>query len=101
MKHYMTTFKGKLAKLLGVQLFFVTTISSFLLIPLMWFPDAPVSTVSLRKSGGYIITRGTQFAALDWEKKSVTTITGVEKNKPNNRFNDGKVDPAGRLVAGN
>ncbi|XP_039175563.1 protein Jade-3 isoform X2 [Crotalus tigris] len=62
--------------------------------------DAPVSTVSLRKSGGYIITRGTQFAALDWKKKSVTTITEVEKDKPNNRFNDGKVDPAGRLVAG-
>ncbi|XP_034287290.1 regucalcin [Pantherophis guttatus] len=62
--------------------------------------DAPVSIISLRKSGGYIITQGTQFAALDWKKKSVTTITDVENEKPNNRFNDGKVDPAGRLVAG-
>ncbi|XP_061482974.1 regucalcin [Rhineura floridana] len=62
--------------------------------------DAPVSTVSLHKSGDYIITLGTQFAALNWKKKSVTTINHVDKDKSNNRFNDGKVDPAGRLFAG-
>ncbi|KAM6446375.1 regucalcin isoform 1-T3 [Liasis olivaceus] len=62
--------------------------------------DAPVSTVSLRKSGDYVITLGTQFAALDWKKKSTTTIIHVDKDKSNNRFNDGKVDPAGRLFAG-
>ncbi|XP_063161099.1 regucalcin [Candoia aspera] len=62
--------------------------------------DAPVSTVSLHKSGDYIITLGTQFAALDWKKKSITTIIHVDKDKTNNRFNDGKVDPAGRLFAG-
>ncbi|KAM6446378.1 regucalcin isoform 2-T5 [Liasis olivaceus] len=63
--------------------------------------DAPVSTVSLRKSGDYVITLGTQFAALDWKKKSTTTIIHVDKDKSNNRFNDGKVDPAGRLFAAN
>ncbi|XP_020652484.3 regucalcin [Pogona vitticeps] len=62
--------------------------------------DAPVSSISLRKSGDYIITLGTQFATLNWSKKSVTTITHIDKDKPNNRFNDGKVDPAGRLFAG-
>ncbi|XP_042316230.1 regucalcin-like [Sceloporus undulatus] len=62
--------------------------------------DAPVSSIALRKSGDYIITLGTQFAALNWKKKSVTTITHIDKDKPNNRFNDGKVDPAGRLFAG-
>ncbi|KAH0624656.1 hypothetical protein JD844_032329 [Phrynosoma platyrhinos] len=59
-----------------------------------------VSSIALRKSGDYIITLGTQFAALDWKKKSVTIINHVDKDKPNNRFNDGKVDPAGRLFAG-
>uniref|UniRef100_A0A8D0KP24 Regucalcin n=1 Tax=Salvator merianae TaxID=96440 RepID=A0A8D0KP24_SALMN len=62
--------------------------------------DAPVSSVSLRKSGDYIITLGTQFAGLNWKKKTVTTIQHVDKDKSNNRFNDGKVDPAGRLFAG-
>ncbi|KFQ63552.1 Regucalcin, partial [Pelecanus crispus] len=62
--------------------------------------DAPVSSVALRKSGDYVITLGTRFAALKWKEQLVTTITHVDKDKPNNRFNDGKVDPAGRYFAG-
>nr|XP_056717847.1 regucalcin-like [Euleptes europaea] len=62
--------------------------------------DDLVSIVALRKCGGYIITQGTQFASLNWENESVTIINHVDKDKPNNRFNDGKVDPAGRLFAG-
>ncbi|XP_025926057.1 regucalcin isoform X1 [Apteryx rowi] len=62
--------------------------------------DAPVSSVALRKSGDYVITLGTRFAALKWKDQLVTTITQVDKDKPNNRFNDGKVDPAGRYFAG-
>ncbi|XP_068537751.1 regucalcin isoform X3 [Anas acuta] len=62
--------------------------------------DAPVSSVALRKSGGYVVTLGTRFAALNWKEQQVTTIAHVDKDKPNNRFNDGKVDPAGRYFAG-
>ncbi|XP_077199495.1 regucalcin-like [Paroedura picta] len=62
--------------------------------------DAPVSLVALRKCGGYMITQGTQFAALNWQERSVTTINCVDRDKSNTRFNDGKVDPAGRLFAG-
>nr|XP_009929456.1 PREDICTED: regucalcin isoform X2 [Opisthocomus hoazin] len=62
--------------------------------------DAPVSSVALRKSGDYVITLGTRFAALKWKEQLVTTIAHVDKDKPNNRFNDGKVDPAGRYFAG-
>ncbi|XP_003218839.1 regucalcin [Anolis carolinensis] len=62
--------------------------------------DAPVSSIALRKSGDYMITLGTQFAALNWKNKSVTSIAHIDKDKPNNRFNDGKVDPAGRFLAG-
>ncbi|XP_019380690.1 PREDICTED: regucalcin isoform X1 [Gavialis gangeticus] len=62
--------------------------------------DAPVSSVALRKSGNYVITLGTRFAALKWDDQSVTTIVQVDKDKLNNRFNDGKVDPEGRYFAG-
>ncbi|XP_071274346.1 regucalcin isoform X1 [Agelaius tricolor] len=62
--------------------------------------DAPVSSVALRQSGDYVITLGTRFAALKWKEELVTTITQVDKDKANTRFNDGKVDPAGRYFAG-
>ncbi|XP_073470696.1 regucalcin isoform X1 [Aquarana catesbeiana] len=60
----------------------------------------PVGSVALRKSGGYVIATGTTFAALNWEDQSVTTLARVDEDKPNNRFNDGKVDPEGRFFAG-
>ncbi|KAL1022296.1 hypothetical protein UPYG_G00024770 [Umbra pygmaea] len=53
-----------------------------------------------RQTGGYLIGEGRRFGALDWESKSITTIAVIDEDKPNNRFNDGKVDPAGRLFAG-
>lgn len=53
-----------------------------------------------RRSGGYLIGEGRSFGALDWESKSISTIAVIDEDKPNNRFNDGKVDPAGRLFAG-
>ncbi|XP_006009938.1 regucalcin isoform X2 [Latimeria chalumnae] len=62
--------------------------------------DAPVGSVVPRKSGGYVMAIGTRFDALDWEKQTVTNLAHVDKDKPNNRFNDGKVDPAGRVFAG-
>lgn len=59
-----------------------------------------VGSVVPRKSGGYVIAEGTRFAALDWDKQKITTIVDVQGEKSNNRFNDGKVDPAGRFFAG-
>ncbi|XP_030637207.1 regucalcin [Chanos chanos] len=59
-----------------------------------------VGCVVPRTSGGYIVCEGRRFAALDWEKRSLTTIAEVDSDKVNNRFNDGKVDPAGRFFAG-
>uniref|UniRef100_A0A4W5JCB1 Regucalcin n=1 Tax=Hucho hucho TaxID=62062 RepID=A0A4W5JCB1_9TELE len=53
-----------------------------------------------RLSGGYVIGEGRSFGALDWESKSISTIAVIDEDKPNNRFNEGKVDPAGRLFAG-
>ncbi|XP_056416477.1 regucalcin [Hyla sarda] len=62
--------------------------------------EEPVGSVALRKSGGYVIASGTTFAALNWEDQSVTPLARVDEDKPNNRFNDGKVDPEGRFFAG-
>uniref|UniRef100_A0A2K6SMY3 Regucalcin n=1 Tax=Saimiri boliviensis boliviensis TaxID=39432 RepID=A0A2K6SMY3_SAIBB len=63
--------------------------------------DAPVSSVALRQSGGYVATIGTKFCALNWEEQSVIVLATVDNDKKNNRFNDGKVDPAGRYFAAN
>ncbi|XP_027715243.1 regucalcin-like isoform X2 [Vombatus ursinus] len=62
--------------------------------------DSPVSSVAIRRSGGYVATVGTRFCALNWEDQLLTDLCSVDKDKKNNRFNDGKVDPAGRYFAG-
>ncbi|XP_051563014.1 regucalcin-like isoform X1 [Myxocyprinus asiaticus] len=62
--------------------------------------EKPVGSVVPRQSGGYVIGEGTRFAFVDWGKRSITTVAHVDKEKPNNRFNDGKADPAGRFFAG-
>ncbi|XP_017557675.1 regucalcin-like isoform X2 [Pygocentrus nattereri] len=59
-----------------------------------------VGCVVPRRSGGYVIGEGTHFAAVDWQKRSITTIAHVDTDKSKTRFNDGKVDPAGRFFAG-
>ncbi|CAL8306799.1 unnamed protein product [Merluccius merluccius] len=53
-----------------------------------------------RKSGGYVAGVGRSFVAVDWPTQSVSPLVEVEADKPMNRFNDGKVDPVGRLLAG-
>ncbi|XP_004416698.1 PREDICTED: regucalcin-like [Odobenus rosmarus divergens] len=62
--------------------------------------DAPVSSVALCQGGGYVATIGTKFCALNWEDQSAVALATVDKDKKNNRFNDGKVDPAGSYFAG-
>ncbi|XP_059502772.1 regucalcin-like isoform X3 [Stegostoma tigrinum] len=62
--------------------------------------DAPVGSAVPRRSGGYVLAIGKSFAFLDWEKQTITEIASVDPDKVNNRFNDGKVDPAGRFFAG-
>lgn len=64
------------------------------------YVGAPIGSVVPRKSGGYVLAIGTRFAFLDWEKEAVTDIVTIDQDKTNNRFNDGKVDPAGRFFAG-
>lgn len=53
-----------------------------------------------RRSGGYVAGVGRSIVAVDWSTQMMTPLAEVDEDKPNNRLNDGKVDPVGRLVAG-
>ncbi|PWA33819.1 hypothetical protein CCH79_00017253 [Gambusia affinis] len=53
-----------------------------------------------RRSGGYVAGVGCSIVAVDWLTQKVTSLARVEDDKPENRLNDGKVDPMGRLLAG-
>jgi sugar lactone lactonase YvrE len=60
-----------------------------------------VGTVVPRKSGGWVIAGDNGFSFVDPESGTVTRIADPEPDKkPDNRFNDGKCDPAGRFWAG-
>jgi gluconolactonase len=62
--------------------------------------DDDVSFIIPRSRGdGYVIGLGKSLAFLDWDKGTTEKIVGVEEGT-NNRFNDAKCDPSGRLWAG-
>lgn len=66
--------------------------------------EAPgkVSAIGLRRKGGYICARKDGFARLTLGARAVeiAPLAEPEKDKPGNRFNDGKVDLAGGFWAG-
>ncbi|XP_049895803.1 regucalcin isoform X2 [Epinephelus moara] len=53
-----------------------------------------------RRSGGYVAGVGRSIVAIDWSTQTMTSLVEVDEDKLNNRLNDGKVDPIGRLLAG-
>lgn len=59
-----------------------------------------VGTVVPRAQGGLMLALHHGFASLDLETEAVTIIADPEAQLPDNRFNDGKCDPAGRFWAG-
>lgn len=62
--------------------------------------DGPVGFAVAAQGGGYVAGVGRSFSSVDWSTGAVTSLVTVDDDKPNNRLNDGKVDPAGRLFAG-
>ena len=60
----------------------------------------PVGTVVSRQAGGAMVAVANGFASLDLESGELTVIHDPEADMPENRFNDGKCDPAGRFWAG-
>ncbi|XP_045402544.1 regucalcin-like [Lemur catta] len=59
-----------------------------------------VGSVALCRKGTYVVAVGTCLGFLDWGTQQVRWVAQLDRDKPRNRFNDGKVDPAGRFVAG-
>lgn len=53
-----------------------------------------------RAAGGLVLGAQQGFATLDPETEALTLIAQPEAHLPENRINDGKCDPAGRLLAG-
>ncbi len=59
-----------------------------------------IGTLVVRENGGLVVALENGFHFLDEESGELTFIADPEADKPENRFNDGKCDPAGRFWAG-
>ena len=59
-----------------------------------------LGAAAMRKSGGFVLATEDGFAFYDPENGDLEMIADPEADKPGNRFNDGKCDPAGRFWAG-
>ncbi|GEO26014.1 regucalcin-like protein [Alicyclobacillus acidoterrestris] len=59
-----------------------------------------VGAVVPRKRGGLVAVLSDGFYHLDLSTKQLTRLAAVEAEIPDNRFNDGKCDAAGRFFAG-
>jgi L-arabinonolactonase len=62
-------------------------------------PDV-TSSIGLRCKGGLVAASRTGFIFLDTVTGACTPVVHPESHLPGNRFNDGKVDRAGRFFAG-
>ena len=65
-----------------------------------WAMPARIGAIGLRARGGLVAALKTGFAFIDLPSGAVTPISDPEPHLPDNRFNDGKVDPEGRFWAG-
>lgn len=62
------------------------------------YAGQPVGAVALRNQGGLLLAAQDGFAEL--HDGELRLLAPVEEDRPENRMNDGKVDPAGRFWAG-
>ena len=65
-----------------------------------WDTPAMVGALAPRRSGGFVAATERGFVAVDLEAEAFEAIVDPEEQRPGNRFNDGKVDRAGRFWAG-
>ena len=59
-----------------------------------------IGSFALREQGGILAALRSGFYFLEFDSGQLTKITDPEDDKPDNRFNDGRCDPAGRFWAG-
>lgn len=65
------------------------------------FPmPSQIGCIGLVQGGGLVAALRTGFAFIDLDSGEIEPIHDPEQHLPDNRFNDGKVDPAGRFWAG-
>ncbi len=65
-----------------------------------WPLSSEIGCMALRESGGMVVALRTGFAYLDLASGVEMAITDPEADRPDTRFNDGKVDRRGRFWAG-
>lgn len=65
-----------------------------------WPTGEHVGSLGLRESGGLVLALKNGFATLDLDSGALERIVDVEADRPDNRFNDGRCDRAGRFLAG-
>ena len=62
--------------------------------------DIAVGALAFREAGGLILATAKGYAYWDMQDRQLEFIADPEANKPESRFNDGKVDRLGRFWAG-
>ncbi|WP_419816196.1 SMP-30/gluconolactonase/LRE family protein [Glacieibacterium sp.] len=65
-----------------------------------WTPPCRVGSIAPRATGGFVAGTERGFALVDPVAGTFEPIDHPERHLPTNRFNDGKVDPAGAFWAG-
>ena len=65
-----------------------------------WEMPEELCSFAQREKGGFIAAMHSGFAYLDLDDGSVEYIIKIEKDKPDNRMNDGRCDRQGRFWAG-
>jgi L-arabinonolactonase len=65
-----------------------------------WPTGEHVGSLAVREAGGLILALKDGFSTLDLTSGEVTRIAPAEADLPDNRFNDGRCDRAGRFFAG-
>ncbi|MGB7757937.1 MAG: SMP-30/gluconolactonase/LRE family protein [Salinisphaera sp.] len=65
-----------------------------------WSVPANIGSLALREKGGGVVALQNGFHFLDFDSGECELIVDPEADNPGTRFNDGKVDRRGRLVAG-
>ncbi|MBA3576136.1 MAG: SMP-30/gluconolactonase/LRE family protein [Sphingomonas sp.] len=65
-----------------------------------WDTPMRVGSIAPRQSGGFVAGTEDGFAWIDLDRDRFEIFHNPEPHLPDNRFNDGKTDPAGRFWAG-
>jgi sugar lactone lactonase YvrE len=69
-------------------------------VPRRFEHGAELGAVAPRASGGLVLGAGRSLVATDLDGGNAETLVAVEPDRPHNRFNDCRVDPAGRFFCG-